>query len=682
MIPAKRLRWMFLFLLPVWFLSSGNAFAQNTGDDAPDVTARTARISFLSGDGQIKRADQTVWERAANNLPLVEGDEITTSGGARLEIQFDTANYLRLAGNTNLKITTLRDEGIALSLPGGTASLRVLSFDKDRSYFEIDAPGTTISVERAGMYRVDAGNQNDSPVRVAVTDSGQARVYSENSGFTLKSGRSATVQLAGNYAGEWETADASRYADDFDGWTLGRDAVIARRLQNAGYDKYYDRDFYGAEDLSEYGEWIFTKKYGYVWKPFRNSTASYSDWSPYRYGQWRWVPPYGWTWVNDEPWGYATYHHGRWVYENSDWYWSPYPQSRGRRSWWRPALVVVSYIADNICWYPLPYGDGYYNYNSYYYNDRRRYNTTIINNNTTVVVVNPTPIPPHQILSPTGVLEGQLIPPTGVTTVAASDFGRNKVKFSNAPTDLAKRALAVNPSKAVRPPALPTFKELSGDVSQDILVSNPKINRRETAVKTGATVRESGVSTGETLRSERMLGNRPAVKNVPRNETPVGGGEQMPVRGTGAVKRPPRADFPTGDNQNPIRQSPNKEKAPNGNPIRQTGGIKNEDGATQTPVKPRREREIRGSLPPVDAPPPRVEREERIERQPSPRRERRPEPREDQPVRPAPPPREERKQEPVRPAPPHREEPVRRQPPPKRESSPEKPAAPSEKKDG
>ena len=666
MIPAEKFRWIFLLLTCCLFSTSKMTFAQNTDEsDVPEITARTARISFLNGDVQIKRADSEDWERATNNLPVVEGDEITTNGNARLEIQFDSANYLRLSENAYLKITTLRDEGIALSLPNGTMSVRVLSFDKNRSYLEIDAPGTTVSVERAGRYRVDSGSQNDSQVRVAVTDSGQAQVYSENSGFTLKNGRSATVRLEGNYAGEWETADASRLADDFDSWTLERDAVIARRLRDAGYDKYYDRDFYGAEDLSEYGEWIYTKRYGYVWKPYRASTAVYADWSPYRYGQWRWVPPYGWTWVNDEPWGYATYHHGRWVYENSDWYWSPYPQQRGRRSWWRPALVVVSYISDNICWYPLPYSYDYYNYNSYYHNNRRRRNnnnnTTIINNNTTVVVVNPTPNPSPNP-SPTPRPEWESVPPIGVTTVAASEFGRNKVKFRTAPANLAAQALTANSLKTTRPPELPTFKELNGNVGKDILVSNPKITRAETSVKTGATIRESGVSTGETLRTERILGNRPPVEKVPRQDVQTGGGEDQPlIRSTGAVKRQPRSESPTDNNQTPIRQ---------------TGGVKNEEAETQTPVKPRREREVRDSPPPADAPPPRVERKERVERPSPPRRERQPE-RPEEPVRPEPPRREEPRQEP-----PRREEPVRPQPPPpKQEPPPEKPAAPSETKD-
>src|SRR5437879_2048028 len=73
-------------------------------DDVPDVTARVARISFLKGEAKIRRSDGGDWERAALNLPVVEGDEITTDADARLEIQFDNAQHLRLAENSYLKI--------------------------------------------------------------------------------------------------------------------------------------------------------------------------------------------------------------------------------------------------------------------------------------------------------------------------------------------------------------------------------------------------------------------------------------------------------------------------------------------------------------------------------------------------------------------------------------------------
>ncbi|CAA9391335.1 MAG: hypothetical protein AVDCRST_MAG74-1007 [uncultured Pyrinomonadaceae bacterium] len=681
MRSTRKVLWAFFFAMPFLILNAGNALAISD-DYTPEVTARVARISHISGDVQIKRADQSDWERAAQNLPIVEGDEIATDKGARLEIQFSSESYLRLSENAYLKITTLRDEGVAVSLPNGSLSVRILTFDKTRSYFEIDAPQTTVSVEKSGMYRVDAGGKNDSEVRVSVTDSGQARVYSENSGFTLKNGRSATVQIGGNYAGEWETSDAAKYADDFDSWALQRDAIIAKRLENAHYDKYYDRDFYGAEDLNEYGEWIYTRKHGYVWRPYRDSVARYADWSPYRYGQWRWIPPYGWTWVNDEPWGWATYHHGRWVWDDGGWYWAPYSQYRGRRSWWRPALVFISYIGSSICWYPLPYGYDYYNYNSYYYNDRRRYNTTIVNN--TTVIVNPTPAPTPAVAAGTILSPGKinprllappstLIPAAGVVTVDASAFGTGKSNFRIAPVNLAKKVLAETPSEIVKPPMLPTFKDLNGNVSKEILAANPRNTRAATQIKTGAIERTSGVSMGENLRRERILGNRPPIeKTAPRTETNGGLESAPPIRNTGAVKRQPRVESSPSSGETPIRQSPENIDLRNTNRIRPSGGNNNNNENESQPVrKPRIRSDEQGIAPPVYNPPPQPEgRIERQQPQP-PRRER-----QEEPVRQEPPRQEPRVEAPTRIEPP-RQEPVRQEPPPRQDSPAEKPAAPT-----
>ena len=648
---AKKSLWV--FLLPFLFLNTGNALASDDTDDyTPDVTARVARISLLRGEAQIRHADSRDWERAAQNLPIVEGDEIATDADSRLEIQFNTNNYLRLSENAYLKVTTLRDEGIALSLPQGTMSLRVLSFDKNRAFFEIDAPQSTVAVQKAGMYRIDAGDKNAAKVRVTVADDGQARIYSDNSGFMLRSGRSAEMQLAGNYAGEWDTTDASRYADEFDSWTLQRDAVIAKRLRDAYYDKYYDRDIYGAEDLNDYGEWIYTKKYGYVWKPYRNTTSSYANWSPYRYGQWRWIPPYGWTWVNDEPWGWATYHHGRWVYDNG-WYWSPYGQYRSRRSWWNPALVVVTYSGSLICWYPLPYDYGYYNYNSSTYNDRRRYKTTIINN--TTVVVNPPPNSPAGGILISPGIPSIKVPQTGVVSVAASDFGRGK-DFRLAPPEVAKKVLSETPSE-IRNPQLPTLKDLNGKVSRDIRAENPKIEKVETQIKTGAIDRKIGASMDEKLRTERIYGDRSPVEKNPNTELKSGVESNQQIRDTGAVKRQPRSIVTQTDDNSDVKTSPQREVSP---PIRSTGG-KSEDKENVRPVyKPRSEdRDVEPS-PPAYEPPTRKERQ--------------PPTRDAEPPRYDPPP----KREEPRPQPQPKSEP----PPSKSEPQPEKKSAPPSENKG
>ena len=104
-----------------------------------------------------------------------------------------------------------------------------------------------MSVQRPGTFRVDAGDRESESIRIAATDGAEARVYSDTAGFILKNGRSSRVYISGTNEGEWETADASRFIDEFDNWAADRDRAIAKRLKDAYYDKYYDQDIYAAD---------------------------------------------------------------------------------------------------------------------------------------------------------------------------------------------------------------------------------------------------------------------------------------------------------------------------------------------------------------------------------------------------------------------------------------------------
>lgn len=520
-------------------------------DDVPDVTARVARISFIKGDAQIRRADGGDWEKATLNLPIVEGDEITTSGDGRLEIQFDNNQHLRLAENAYLKIVQLKDEGIAISLSLGTMSVTIKRFDKDKAFFEVDAPKTTVAVQKAGVYRIDAGQQGDNDIRVSVTDSGEARVYSDNTGFTLKNNRSALVHIDGANAGEWEAGDTARYSDEFDSWSENRDDVIAQRLKKAFYDKYYDNDIYGADDLNDYGEWVYTAQYGNVWRPYRNVTSYYADWSPYRYGHWRWIPPYGWTWVNDEPWGWATYHHGRWFYDDGFWYWSPYGYYRTHRSWWSPALVVLNIFDNNVCWYPLPYHYTYYNYN-YYYNCHRGCNNGGHHGGghygggghhqppTGGVKV------PHQTLPPK-------VPVNAVVAQAEGDFGTSVKPVKTAPFAVAKNVLAKK-VEDMTDPVLPTYSPVK--MSSEIKTTRPKTDIIAAQTKVGAAPRKSDVPLDKELRTKSVFGGRePVIRTDDSGGVRQSNGSDSDVRKTGAVVRQP----PVRQNETPpIRQTPTR----------------------------------------------------------------------------------------------------------------------------
>ncbi|MFT3744127.1 MAG: FecR domain-containing protein [Pyrinomonadaceae bacterium] len=495
-------------------------------DDEPEVTDRVARISYIDGGGKVRRNGSDDWETLTLNLPLVEGDEISTDDRSRIEIQFDKNQHLRLDSNSYLKLVTLKDEGIALSLSLGSAIVKITAFDKSVSYFEIDAPRTTIAVQKAGRFRIDAGKEGDDSVQAGVSDGGEARIYSDNAGFTLKDGRSTRIFVSGSNAGDWENADASRADDDFQQWALDRESVVAKRLDTAFYDRYYDDDIYGADDLNDNGEWVNTADYGYVWSPSRLALAQYADWSPYRYGHWRWMQPFGWVWVNDEPWGWATYHHGRWLYYSGRWVWSPYSYYRTSRSWWSPAFVVINIFNNNVCWYPLGYHHRRYNYN---WNHQTPRNTKVSTRTPRPPLSNgPTKISTRV---PSG--KDPEVPTTGVVTVETKDFGSRNARAKSATPVIARTILTKDPGTGTAT-NLPTYKERRRSI--DIVTERPKLDPVVMQTRVGAAPRKNDAPMDEELRTKRIFGGRPPQTKADLDTVRQPSEEP---RKTGAVERPP-----------------------------------------------------------------------------------------------------------------------------------------------
>jgi hypothetical protein len=339
--------------LLTFFSITITARADDDDEDDYDVKARVVRISLMGGEVNLKRNGNQDWEPLRLNYPLVEGDTVATNDDSRLEIQIDARNFVRLAANSTLRIVTLRDEGIALSVVEGTAIVRLRKFDRKNEYFELDAPRTTMAAEKEGSYRIDV--PRDGRVRLTVRDGGSARIYSDTSGFALRDGRTAELVVSGENMGDWEFS-AITARDAIDDWVSEREQYLAQRLK---YDvKYYDEYVWGAEDLDAYGDWSYAEDYGWIWRPHVTTISTFTNWAPYRYGHWSWCPPYGWTWIGYEPWGWAPYHYGRWVYHNGYWAWCPRSQYYRHRSWWRPALVAfvidISF-GNDVCWYPLSY---------------------------------------------------------------------------------------------------------------------------------------------------------------------------------------------------------------------------------------------------------------------------------------------------------------------------------------
>ncbi|TAK64787.1 MAG: hypothetical protein EPO24_03035 [Bacteroidetes bacterium] len=96
------------------------------------------------------------------------------------------------------------------------------------------------------------------------------------------------------------------------------------------------------DELSDYGMWVDYPNYGYVWIP-----DGYPGFTPYATdGHWVFTDD-GWTWVSDYPWGWATFHYGRWDYDDYyGWFWVPDNE-------WGPAWVSWRKSPGYYGWAPL-----------------------------------------------------------------------------------------------------------------------------------------------------------------------------------------------------------------------------------------------------------------------------------------------------------------------------------------
>jgi hypothetical protein len=535
--------------------------ADDTSDDEYEEHARVLRVSLLKGEVSLKRAGENDWENARLNTPLVEGDLLATGRDSHLEIQMDARNFVRVGSDSVLKVVTLRDEGIALSLSEGTATFRLSRFDNGKEYFEVDAPKTTVAAEKTGQYRIDVDRSGG--VSVTVREDGRARIYSQTSGFVLRNNRTARLAYEGSDEGDWEVGSAARL-DAWDDWNDERERYLASRLHYDGRDRYYDTDVYGAEELDLYGDWVYTRDYGYIWRPHATVINNYNNWAPYRYGHWDWCPPYGWTWIPDEDWGWAPYHYGRWVYVNDYWCWAPRGYGyRYRRAWWRPALVAfvtLDFGNDRqVCWYPLTYGQR---------DPRGRWWSRRFD-----------PLTPLRRGEVDNLRRANPALLRAVTSVPARDFGGAGLRARPAAGDLAQRALASDPVRGqlpiTRADSTRNAPRVGGGVvgggrangvngrdGLTIVRPAPVVPPRAVPDRsTGAAARTPGIPLDDELRRTRILNNRePRVlppstvggnsqgRDAGNGSHDAGTGSQGRDAGTGAVER---ARTPGGNTSSP-----------------------------------------------------------------------------------------------------------------------------------
>jgi hypothetical protein len=334
-------------------LLSAGVFTPVRAQDPDDLKRGVARISLMNGEVSVRRGDSADWVAGVVNAPLLTADQVATGPNSRAEIQFDSANMLRIGGNGEIHMADLENRRYQLELARGTITFRVLRASD--ANVEVDTPSVSVRPSRQGSYRITVKDTGETEITVR---SGDVEVFSPRGSQWVNTGQ--TMQVRGTAADPEFQIVAAIPPDDWDRWNDSRDTVLTRSVS----PRYVGPGVYGTEDMDAYGTWGSDPDYGPVWRP---TVGMGVGWAPYQCGSWVWEDWYGWTWVGCEPWGWAPYHYGRWFFRTGfGWGW--YPGLMGVRHYWSPAMVGffgfggggfgfgVGFGFGNIGWVPLaPY---------------------------------------------------------------------------------------------------------------------------------------------------------------------------------------------------------------------------------------------------------------------------------------------------------------------------------------
>jgi hypothetical protein len=329
-------------------LSLGSASGQ-------EATQRSGYSYIRSMAGEARVASQLNGEvEARRNMPISVGDEITVSGGGRVEIGLADGNDLFLGGGSNVAFESLSDqEGendqfSAVRVHEGDVALVAVGSDENEIP-RIDTEDATVYLSPGARVRVNSDPRRGT---VVITRGGSAEVRTRAGTYTVQAGQYLMVR--GDEEAERGNGAFSR--DRFDIWIADRIETTDEARVTAA--RYVNEDYASdVASLDEYGDWQYDSTYGGdVWAPRVDA-----DWSPYSNGSWYYTNA-GLTWWPYDPWGWFPFHYGNWFFSAgwNRWCWAP-------ASVYSPAWVYWGFSPGFVGWCPIgyysffsPWWDNYY----------------------------------------------------------------------------------------------------------------------------------------------------------------------------------------------------------------------------------------------------------------------------------------------------------------------------------
>ncbi|HBO70021.1 MAG TPA: hypothetical protein DD658_07770 [Deltaproteobacteria bacterium] len=328
------------------FAVPGHA-AEESAEVAGVPAYSVTRLKIFEGSAWVRTPDSGDWEEFSSNSPVPVGSLVSIPEGSEAELQFHGGQFVLLTSGTELSIRGSESGKTAFALRSG--EIRFFLPETDFAPVSVSAPGggrANFSVP--GRYWMTSPKGGNTTL---VVREGEGIITVEGGEFPVKAGEQASMGEDVR-VGKYEGGDRD---------SVEKPPPLSDAEEQAGVPPA------AANELRDYGEWVNSSEYGYVWRP-RVSPG----WSPYYYGRWAWISPYGWTWVSYEPWGWYPYHYGYWYTDPVfGWVWYPYrsflsfsfawggayyPYYHGY-AYYYPARVRFVRNGRNVRWVPLRPGE-------------------------------------------------------------------------------------------------------------------------------------------------------------------------------------------------------------------------------------------------------------------------------------------------------------------------------------
>jgi hypothetical protein len=286
-----------------------------------------AHIAYLDGQVTVTNRDGNQ-HRGVVNFPVMAGDLLRTDENSRGEIQLGNGTLLRLDLNSDLKVGTI----LAPLLSSAERKITTLEAKKGRFYVN----SNTYNQELLQLVSEDVAVffPRNANVEVVVEPETGTRVLSHWGRVNLlvkgRDGKEQAYELKGKqaahigkdlqlvykpYAEEGAFMTWSRFVDNnFRLLHEGKSLVPDKIVRHAHLQRWAERW------SSLFGEWVYDKMFGYVWKPngfemdptrrpFYNGTVTIINgvqyvipnepwgWAPAHLGTWVFLKKWGWTWI-------------------------------------------------------------------------------------------------------------------------------------------------------------------------------------------------------------------------------------------------------------------------------------------------------------------------------------------------------------------------------------------------